>query len=152
MVTPNWSDFKIRKTTADADFKGLLRSFCEYADEFCEDADEDADGDFKGLLDIGAELKKRPAAAPKAATALAAAPKAAAAAPAAAPKAAPKAGPKAAAAPADGRPPLEAMGLGASPKLKQATSKITFFFARADEFFSAHVDEQLCYLLMWMSR
>ena len=79
------------------------------------------------LLHIGAELKKRPAAAPKAATALAAAPKAAAAAPAAAPKAAPKAGPKAAAAPADGRPPLEPMGLWARPKLKQATSKITFF-------------------------
>ena len=54
---------------------------------------------------------------------------------AAAPKAAPKAGPKAAAAPADGRPPLEAMGLWARPRLKQAASKITFLFARVDEFF-----------------
>ena len=43
-----------------------------------------------------------------------AAPKAAAA----APDAAPKAGPKAAAAPADGRPPLETMGLWARPRLK----------------------------------
>ena len=145
MVTPNSSDFKIRKRPADAQLPA-------WVNEFCEDADEDADGDFKGLLDIGAELKKRPAAAPKAATALAAAPKAAAAAPAAAPKAAPKAGPKAAAAPADGRPPLEAMGLWASPKLKQATSKITFFLLVPMSFFFAHVDEQLCYLLMWMSR
>ena len=138
MVTPNSSDFKIRKRPADAQPESWLLAedpWDAWVNEFCEDADEDADGDFKGLLDIGAELKKRPAAAPKAATALAAAPKAAAAAPAAAPKAAPKAGPKAAAAPADGRPPLEAMGLWASPKLKQATSKITFFFARADEFF-----------------
>ena len=132
MVTPNWSDFKIRKRPADAQPESWLLAedpWDAWVNEFCEDADEEM------LLDIGAELKKRPAAAPKAATALAAAPKAAAAAPAAAPKAAPKARPKAAAAPADGRPPLEAMGLGASPKLKQATSKITFFFSRADEFF-----------------
>ena len=83
----------------------------------------------------GVELKKRPAAAPKAATAPAAAPKAAAAAPAAAPKAAPKAGPKAAAAPADGRPPLETMGLWARPRLKQATSKIIFFLLVPMSFF-----------------
>ena len=148
MVTPN-------QRPADAQLPAWLLAedpWDAWVNEFCEDADEDADGDFKRLLDIGAELKKRPAAAPKAATALAAAPKAAAAAPAAAPKAAPKAGPKAAAAPADGRPLLEAKALWGKPRLKQATSKITFFFARVDEFFFAHVDEQLCYLLMWMSR
>ena len=121
MVTPN-------KRPADAQPESWLLAedpWDAWVNEFCEDADEDADGDFKGLLDIGAELKKRPAAAPKAATALAAAPKAAAA-----PAAAPKAGPKAAAAPADGRPPLEAMGLGARPRLKQATSKIFFCSCR----------------------
>ena len=124
MVTPNWSDFTIRKTTADGEEVVAMESGkagfvigCFGDGKVTLDAPN-------LLLDIGAELKKRPAAAPKGATALAAAPKAAAAAPAAAPKA----GPKAAAAPADGRPPLETMGLWARPKLKQATSKITFFF------------------------
>ena len=124
MVTPNWSDFTIRKTTADGEEVVAMESG---KDGFVIGCFGDGKVTLDApnlLLDIGAELKKRPAAAPKAATA----PKAAAAAPAAAPKAAPKAGPKAAAAPADGRPPLEAMGLWARPRLKQATSKITFFF------------------------
>ena len=135
MVTPNWSDFTIRKTTADGEEVVAMESGkagfvigCFGDGKVTLDAPN-------LLLDIGAELKKRPAAAPKAATALAAAPKAAAAAPAAAPKAAPKAGPKAAAAPADGRPPLEAMGLWARPRLKQATSKITFFLLVPMSFF-----------------
>ena len=146
MVTPNWSDFTIRKTTADGEeVVAMERGKDGFIIGDFGDGKETLDAP-NLLLDIGVELKKRPAAAPKAATAPAAAPKAAAAAPAAAPKAAPKAGPKAAAAPADGRPPLEAMGLWARPKLKQATSKI--FFDRADEFFFAHVDEQLCYLLV----
>ena len=128
MVTPNWSDFTIRKTTADGEEVVAMESGkagfvigCFGDGKVTLDAPN-------LLLDIGAELKKRPAAAPKAATALAAAPKAAAAAPAAAPKAAPKAGPKAAAAPADGRPLLEAKALWGKPRLKQAASKITFFF------------------------
>ena len=124
MVTPNWSDFTIRKTTADGEeLVAMERGKAGFIIGKFGDGKVTLDAP-NLLLDIGAELKKRPAAAPKAATA----PKAAAAAPAAAPKAAPKAGPKAAAAPADGRPPLEAMGLWARPKLKQATSKITFFF------------------------
>ena len=135
MVTPNWSDFTIRKTTADGEeVVAMERGKAGFVIGCFGDGKVTLDAP-NLLIDIGAELKKRPAAAPKAATALAAAPKAAAAAPAAAPKAAPKAGPKAAAAPADGRPPLEAMGLWARPRLKQATSKNNVFFARADEFF-----------------
>ena len=143
MVTPNWSDFTIRKTTADGEeVVAMERGKAGFVIGCFGDGKVTLDAP-NLLLDIGAELKKRPAAAPKAA----------AAAPAAAPKAAPKAGPKAAAAPADGRPPLEAMGLWARPRLKQAASKITFLFARVDEFFFyefffAHVNEQLCYLLM----
>ena len=124
MVTPNWSDFTIRKTTADGEeVVAMERGKAGFVIGCFGDGKVTLDAP-NLLLDIGAELKKRPAAAPEAATAPAAAPKAAAAAPAAAPKAAPKVGPKAAAAPADGRPPLEAMGLWARPKLKQATSKI----------------------------
>ena len=124
MVTPNWSDFTIRKTTADGEeVVAMERGKNGFIIGCFGDGKVTLDAP-NLLLDIGAELKKRPAATPKAATALAAAPKAAAAAPAAAPKA----GPKAAAAPADGRPPLETMGLWARPRLKQATSKITFFF------------------------
>ena len=131
MVTPNWSDFTIRKTTADGEEEvAMERGKAGFIIGCFGDGKVTLDAP-NLLLDIGAELKKRPAAAPKAATALAAAPKAAAA----APKAAPKAGPKAAAAPADGRPPLEAMGLWASPKLKQATSKITFFLLAPMSFF-----------------
>ena len=114
MVTPNWSDFTIRKTTADGEEVVAMESGKAGFVIGCF-GDGKVTWDAPNLLlDIGAELKKRPAAAPKAA---------------------PKAGPKAAAAPADGRPPLEAMGLWARPRLKQATSKIMFFFARADEFF-----------------
>ena len=123
MVTPNWSDFTIRKTTADGE---ELVAMERGKDGFIIGCFGDGKVTLDApnlLLDIGAELKKRPAAAPKAATSLAAAPKAAAAAPAAAPKA----GPKAAAAPADGRPSLDPMNLWAAPRLKHATSKNTMF-------------------------
>ena len=128
VVTPNWSDFTIRKTTADGEeLVAMERGKNGFIIGCFGDGKVTLDAP-NLLLDIGAELKKRPAATPKAATALAATPKAAAAAPAAAPKAAPKAGPKAAAAPADGRPLLEAKALWGKPRLKQATSKNNVFF------------------------
>ena len=134
VVTPNWSDFTIRKTTADGEeVVAMERGKDGFIIGCFGDGKVTLDAP-NLLLDIGAELKKRPAAAPKAATALAAAPKAAAAAPAAAPKAAPKAGPKAAPKAGPKAAP-EAMGLWTRPKLKQATPKITFFLLVPMSFF-----------------